>query len=765
MKKKLFISKLLIIILAIAFIISCGLGAESTKDTIIVFNAQISKNEVVGGSSQAAIANGSFKLNIDNGQLSGTVESSGLNPTAVHLHQGYAGEIGEKSVILEQDNTNTKKWHIPATTLLNSTEINNFQAGAYYVKAQYSNGVSLTHTRGQILSNKIKVYATDLIPADNIAGPGYGYTAVTLNTQTREAITKATITEQPAREITVGHVHDIQDYASISMTLNYESTTGGLQQFSSGLITLSAANMQQLQSGRLYINLHSNTAPNLVTELTGAFGYEENDIIVFNVSLSSSEVVTGDTDDSVRGTGQINVHRQTHIVSGYVTLYGLDFIMESIKLHNGFAGSEGDSVDSVAFSSADGINIQITENSLLTETQFEALIKGKLYLNVHYNYGALANVIRGQLLPPNIDLLVTRLTPPQPFTQTPNGFAAVTLNANDYSINVNAQMDLPVANPITAGRLKNHYDSNTVLLELTEDPRSITGNFWSFNGMIDETKFLTLKNSEIDIILFTGEPSSLQVEAVGTMSEHQDTLSITSHLNSREYLSFSKNQFQGDDEVSVDLHSREISATVTFPDNSTVNTLQLKEGYAGQAGNLVATLRSVGTSGWVLPDPTVLSLNQLNDLLKGKYFLYAQIIENTTLKEIRAQILPDNIKLYLASLEAPESSGELIGMAALTINTDTFDTFAIARAFSGTGTGIVVVAGHIHDTENPQVSIMDLSKSTSSKPNEIIWDTPQDSVLDLAALQSLEASEFFVHLHRSLIPLIVEMTGQFEPGQ
>jgi hypothetical protein len=77
----------------------------------------------------SATGNGTISI-ADDGSVSGSVRSSGVNGTAAHIHDGAAGKNGPVIVPLTKDGDT---YTVPAGAKLSAAQIASFKAGNLYV--------------------------------------------------------------------------------------------------------------------------------------------------------------------------------------------------------------------------------------------------------------------------------------------------------------------------------------------------------------------------------------------------------------------------------------------------------------------------------------------------------------------------------------------------------------------------------------------------------------------------------------------------------
>jgi len=750
--------KVIVFCCVIVGFIACSTEESTKKNNIVEFTANLSNAEVVAGSTESASGVADFSYDSDNQKLTGNVTISNSSPIAVDIHNAYAGITGAPVFSLIEQSKTT--WVLAKDSQLTDQQLLDLQAGRFYVKAQFSDGLVISEIRGQILSDDIEVFSTALKPPKNQSGAGRGYAAITLDTKARSTIVYATVSEFPVNELSIGHIHDILNPTSIAMTLHSESSAIAAIIYRSEPQILSEANINQLRAGRLYINLHSGTAPNLLTELTGAFGYDENDIMVIDIGLSSAEVVASD-EGVASGVGQLNIHRQTGGVSGYVQVDSDNIMVDAVHIHDAFAGLEGDIVANVAFSSSDGKHWQVTNNSFLNETQLSALSTGGYYINIHYLDGQVSRAIRGQLLPANIEVFISRLTSE---SSDASGFVGITLDKTSNNLTIYAQVVTPAAETITLGRLHDHFDPSVVVLDLTKAPLVQTNEVWTAQFNVEPSVVDQLESGLLDITLYSG-PETQQVAAMtGSLRDHEDTVNIPVILSNGEVITGSDTSVRATANLMLERHTRVLSGELDLSVDSVAHSVQLHDAYAGSVGEVVVPFQALSNTKWKIADDLILTSQQSAALLVGRYYLNVSFTEASVSNEIRGQVLPSNIDVHLAWLAPPESTiSDVWGYAALTLNRDSLQTVVHARVY--TDTPEVIVSGHIHSFHDPKIPLIFLTKVASSNTNESVWTTLEGSYLSASSVDRLQEGQLYIHLHRSVNPSIVEATGNFFASQ
>jgi hypothetical protein len=110
--------------LAAALFALAASGAALAKDVKLTLSGA---NEVPPVQTQAS-GEGTISV-ADDGTVTGTITTKGLQPTAAHIHVGAAGKNGPVAVPFTQEGNNFKA---PPGAKLNADQIKAFQAGELY---------------------------------------------------------------------------------------------------------------------------------------------------------------------------------------------------------------------------------------------------------------------------------------------------------------------------------------------------------------------------------------------------------------------------------------------------------------------------------------------------------------------------------------------------------------------------------------------------------------------------------------------------------
>lgn len=167
-------------------------------------------------------------------------------------------------------------------------------------------------------------------------------------------------------------------------------------------------------------------------------------------------------------------------------------------------------------------------------------------------------------------------------------------------------------------------------------------------------------------------------------------------------------------ELTLNLDTDELNGTVELQD-ITATGVELRTGFAGETGDLVAALESESDTSWVIPADTPLDEAQRANLDAGSLYL---LVSTEAMPEgaLRGQILPEGVEVITTSLsgvqEVPRVQTDATGNAALTIDTeamvlsihvntmglDTANASHIHRGLAGTNGPVAI--GLMQDPDN-----------------------------------------------------------------
>jgi hypothetical protein len=333
----------------------------------------------------------------------------------------------------------------------------------------------------------VELSGAEEIPPVNTAASGQAEFEVDLESG---AISGAVVVEDmdpTAAHVHQGHagsngpilVHLVQDPAD---PLRFEFPSNA---------ALSAAQVDRLLDGELYLNVHSDLYP--AGEVRGQI-LPEGFSLQFAALTGRQQIPAQDT--PVRGWAAITLDDApvTNAIV-HLTLFGLGNAT-SVELHEGYAGTRGPSLA--------GLTQSTTEPSHwfhaglpLDADALEALNAGRLYLDVA-NQAHPDGLLRGQFLPDGITLLIDELSGHQevpPVETAATGVSALTLDLGtlEYHFHVNTS-ELDHAN---AAHIHEGFAGTNGPIVIPLEQEQLDAAHWSASGELSQDELEQLLAGEL----------------------------------------------------------------------------------------------------------------------------------------------------------------------------------------------------------------------------------------------------------------------------
>jgi len=456
-----------------------GRSAELTVtvQNTFQFALTLTGEEEVPAVGSAGAASAQLTVNVGTGAVTGTLTINGIDVTAAHIHDGFAGENGPVLIGLGQDANDPSIFDAPAAAMLDAAGIDKLLAAGLYLNAHTAAHPG-GELRAQILPQDFALVFAPLsgkneVPGvDTVAG---GRAAVTLNTATGAMVVQAQV--EGLDGATAAHVHDgfAGENGPVLVGLTQDVGDPGHWFIDNGM--LSAAGIDGFLAGGLYVNVHSPANPGgevrgqiipegielLVTELSG-----EQEVPAVASAASGSAYLTHDT---VGGLVTINVRTQNLPDAS------------ASHLHGAYGGLNGTVEIGLTQDGSDPSRWFI-EAQALSAAQAAALAAGATYMNVHTPANP-GGEIRGQVIPDGILFATGRLQGRQevPAVDTPaGGTFAVTVDPSTSMLQAHA--NTTGADDAGAAHLHEEYAgaSGPISIGLTQDPNNIAR--WSATDVV-----------------------------------------------------------------------------------------------------------------------------------------------------------------------------------------------------------------------------------------------------------------------------------------
>ena len=433
------------------------------------FALTLTGEEEVPAVESTGTATADLTINVATGEVTGTLTITGIDVTAAHIHDGFAGSNGPVLIGLDQDPNDPLIYNVPAGATLDTAGIDDLLAAGLYLNAHTvaNPGGEL---RAQILPDDFVLHFTELsggneVPrVDTIAG---GRAAVTVNAVTGAIVVQAQVVGLD--DASAAHVHDGFAGANgpVLVGLTQDGTDPGRWFVEDGV--LMTAGIDSFVAGGLYVNVHSPA--NQPGEIRGQ-------IIPDNIELLVSEL-SGDqevpaVDSAAAGTAFV-----THDTAGGVITINVNTRnlpdANAAHLHGAFGGLNGGVEIGLVQDGTDSSRWFI-EAEPLSPAQTDALAAGATYVNVHTPANP-GGEIRGQVIPDGIQFATGRLEGRQEVpavVSVAGGTFAVTVDPSTMVLQAHA--NTTGADDATAAHLHDGYAGATgpVSVGLTQDANDVS---------------------------------------------------------------------------------------------------------------------------------------------------------------------------------------------------------------------------------------------------------------------------------------------------
>ena len=326
---------------------------------------------------------GSVVVNPTTRGATGSITFTGMTATAAHIHTGAAGTNGTPAVTLTVDNM-THSATIPAGTVLTQAHYDDLLAGKLYFNVHSSTNTG-GEIRGQIGRVVMKAMLEGTQQTPVVMTGAMGTAMVVVDPVTLAISGSATYTGVTA---TAAHIHTGAAGANgvVAVTLTVDNSAGTAT-IPTGTV-LTSTQYDDLRAGKLYFNIHSTANP--AGEIRGQIG----PVAMIATLNGAQEVPAGTT--AASGKAVLVVDPITRALSGGAGFAGVN--ATAAHIHTGAAGANGAPAVTLTVDSNTS-TATVPANTVLTQTQYDDLLAGNLYVNVHSTTYA-SGEIRGQLARP-----------------------------------------------------------------------------------------------------------------------------------------------------------------------------------------------------------------------------------------------------------------------------------------------------------------------------------------------------------------------------
>ena len=322
-----------------------------------------------------------------------------------------------------------------------------------------------------------------------VTATGTGSATLTLDRDTGSLTGSVTVSDLTG-DVTAAHIHKAiaGSTGGLVITLDVDNTNDQLS-VPAGTV-LSSTQISELDNSEYYFNVH--TAANGSGEIRGQIVGANQEVIRTELNgdfQSPTPAVTSNT-----GVAYITVDKTTREIRGSVTTSAITNPGAG-HIHNGFAGTIG-GIEVTLTKDPDETVWYIPDSTILSAGQFDTLLAGGMYFNIHS--GTFANgEVRGQITPENIKVTRDELDGSQSVpavTTTATGIGYTTVNTDNGDITANVRTANIVA---TALHIHQAAAGNIggLVIGLTQDGTDT--DFWSATGSLSNDQLSAFSNSEL----------------------------------------------------------------------------------------------------------------------------------------------------------------------------------------------------------------------------------------------------------------------------
>ncbi|MEM7365408.1 MAG: CHRD domain-containing protein [Pseudomonadota bacterium] len=298
-----------------------------------------------------------------------------VDATAIHLHEGFAGQNGGVLVALEEDPNgglgDEHHWRFPDNTVLNPDALAAVLAGRTYFNV-HTEANPAGELRGQVIPANVDViWATPngIEPtAGFIGSEGFARGAITIDRNTADAEVHLTVLNISP---TAAHVHQGVAGTTGGVVIGLEQSDTAPSLWSASSVDLTDLETA-MDAGEFYFNIHTEAYP--AGELRGQILPANMDLIISELEPGQ---ITGDTPDTnASGIAAVTLDVTAGTVEVHLNLSDAVDVL-SVTINDGVAGTDGDALFEGSQDEANGNHYIFMET--LTIEQMMSLVDGDLY--------------------------------------------------------------------------------------------------------------------------------------------------------------------------------------------------------------------------------------------------------------------------------------------------------------------------------------------------------------------------------------------------
>lgn len=613
-----------------------------TVRNTLQFDVALSAEQEVPPSGSLATAQAALTVNLISGDVTGDLTINGLDATAAHIHDAFAGVNGNVLVPLDQDPGDPSQFTVPAGATIDQAGVDRLLAGALYINV-HTAALPGGEIRGQVLPDGFVLRFADLSGENQVprvATVANGRAAITLDLQTGALVVQAQVDGLDGAN--QAHVHDAYAGANgpVLVALAQDAMDNGHWFVENG--KLNTAGLEAFEAGRLYVNVHSPANPG--GEVRGQIVPDA--ITVLTAELSGAQEVPA-VDTNAAGVASLTLDQAGMLLTIHANTENLGDA-NAAHLHLAYAGANGPVEIGLT---QDGSNPAhwFAEEQPLSAAQLDALLVGQTYVNVH----APANPggeIRGQVVPDGIFLALGRLGGDQsvpPIATAAGGTFAVTIDPATSSLVAHANTN--GVDDATAAHLHDGFagENGPVAIGLTQDPQDVAR--WSVVGA-------ALDAAQLNAVLAGGyyinvhTPANPAGEIRGQVAPPPVEVVLTT-LSGDEEVPAVASAASGIAASTVNRETGNVTLHLNATGADDANASHIHDGFAGQSGGVLIGLTQDGAdAGHWFAEGEQFDAGGLAEYLEGRLYVNLHTPANPG-GEIRGQIAPRNIQVVFSPMD------------------------------------------------------------------------------------------------------------------
>lgn len=337
------------------------------------FDTSLRAAEVVGGSDATGSGNAQLTVDLDDGTLTGTVTITDLEPEAVTLRRGFAGDRGEPLVELEE--TGGGEWTFPADAALNEADLDLLQDGGIHLTASTADAPDGA-LRGQIIPDGIELRFVELSGAQEVPPVETSASATAALTLDRaDSELELHLNATDLDDAVESHIHDgvagVNGPILIGLVRDPDDGSHWLLED----LELEPDQLEALDAAGLYLNVHTPDHP--AGEVRGQIGADG--VEIFFSPLGGAEMVPPvDTDATGVAAGTLVTDDRT--LTLHVNLVGGDDA-EAVAVHQAPLMQNGPAAFELT-RDPNELTHWLIEGHTLSDTEHDALRGQELYVLV-----------------------------------------------------------------------------------------------------------------------------------------------------------------------------------------------------------------------------------------------------------------------------------------------------------------------------------------------------------------------------------------------